>query len=79
MNLQHTIKAVVQKGEQSGYVAFCVDLPVTTQGETVDQTIANLNEAVALHLQGENLAQMGFVARPVIMVTMELEPLYAEA
>lgn len=70
--LQHTIKAIVQRGEESGYVAYCADLPVVTQGETVDQTIANLNEAVTLHLEGEDLSTLGLAKDPVIILTMEL-------
>ena len=53
MRLQHTIKAVIRPGEQSGYVAECVEIPVVTQGATLDETVANLHEAVALHLDDE--------------------------
>ena len=56
MNLQHTIKAIVRKGE-SFYVAECVEIAVVTQGKTLDETFKNLQEAVELHLQGENLAE----------------------
>ena len=75
MNLQHTVKAIVRKGE-SHYVAECVEIAVVTQGETLDETMKNLQEAVALHLQGENLADMGLAPHPLI-VTMELEPVHA--
>lgn len=73
MTLQHTIKAVVRKGE-SHYVAECVEIAVVTQGKTVDETLANLQEAVALHLEGEDLGEMGLAPNPTILVTMELEP-----
>ena len=36
--------------------------------------MANLQEAVALHLEGENPAEFGLVADPVIVVTMDLAP-----
>lgn len=58
MRLQHTVKAVIRPGEESGYVAECMEIPVVTQGETLDETVANLNEAVALHLDGEDLAAL---------------------
>lgn len=32
MRLQHTINAVIRPGEQSGYVAECVAIPVVAQG-----------------------------------------------
>jgi predicted RNase H-like HicB family nuclease len=79
MSLQHTIKAVIRPGEQSGFVAECVEIPVVTQGATLDEVSANLREAVALHLEGEDLAEMGLAASPSIIVTFELEASPASA
>lgn len=72
--LQHTIKAVVHSGDESGFVAECVEIPVVTQGATLDETIANLREGVALHLEGEDLAELGLAPDPALVVTMEVEP-----
>jgi predicted RNase H-like HicB family nuclease len=77
MPLQRTIKAVIRPGEQSGFVAECVEIAVVTQGATLDETIANLREAVALHLDGEDLAEFGLAPSPSVIVTMELEPVRA--
>jgi len=77
MVLQRTIKAVVRPAEQQGYVAECVEIPVVTQGTTLDQTIQNLREAVQLHLEGEDLAELGLSNDPTLIVTMELEPVHA--
>ena len=74
---QHTIKAVIRPGEQSGYVAECHEIPVVTQGQTLDQVTKNLGEAVALHLDGEDLASLGLVSNPTVLVTMELLPTHA--
>jgi predicted RNase H-like HicB family nuclease len=71
--LRSTIKAFVWRGEEH-YVAECFEIAVVTQGSTLDETIANLQEAVALHLEGEDLAELGLVAHPTLLVTMELEP-----
>ena len=49
-HLQQTIKAIVRPGDESGFVAECVEVAVVTQGSTIDETIHNLREAVALHL-----------------------------
>ncbi|RLC95459.1 MAG: type II toxin-antitoxin system HicB family antitoxin [Chloroflexi bacterium] len=76
MTLQHTIKAVLRKG-QDYYVAECVEIAVVTQGRTVDETLANLQEAVGLHLEGEDLGEFGLRPNPTIVVTMELEPVHA--
>ena len=43
------------------------------QGKTLDEIIANLQEAVYLHLEGEDPTQYGLVANPAILVMMELE------
>lgn len=72
--MQRTIKASVYPGE-SGYVAECAGLAVVTQGRTLDETIANLREAVGLYLEGENLAELDFEPNPTLIVTFEVEPL----
>lgn len=77
MQLQHTIKVVVRSGEQSGYVAECVEIPVVTQGNSLDDTVANLREAVQLHLEDEDLADLGLAPNPTLVLTMELEPTHA--
>lgn len=79
MLLQHTIKAVIRPGEQSGYVAECLEIAVVTQGATLDEVSANLREAVALHLEGENLSELGLAPSPSIIVTLELEAFPAPA
>jgi predicted RNase H-like HicB family nuclease len=75
--LQHTIKAVIRPGEQSGYVAECVEIPVVTQGSTLDEVTRNLQDAVSLHLADEDLAALGFSPNPTVVVTMELFPTHA--
>ena len=78
-HLQRTIKATIRPGDESGFVGECVEVAVVTQGKTVDETIHNLQEAVALHLEGENPADFGLADRPSLIVTMEIEPVYAQA
>jgi predicted RNase H-like HicB family nuclease len=75
--LQRTIKAVIRPGEQSGYVAECLEISVVTQGATLDEVTQNLKEAVELHLAGEDLAALGLAADPTILVTLELTPTHA--
>jgi predicted RNase H-like HicB family nuclease len=75
--LQRTIKAVIRTGEESGYVAECVEIPVVTQGSTLDHVTKNLQEAVALHLEDEDLAALGLSPNPTVIVTMELSPTHA--
>lgn len=53
-NLQHTIKVFIRKGEKY-YVAECLEIPVVTQGKTLDEAVTNLKEEVSLHLEGEEI------------------------
>jgi predicted RNase H-like HicB family nuclease len=77
MKLQKSIKAVIRNGEQRGYVAECLEIPVVTQGDTLDITASNLKEAVELFLDGEDPAEFGLVKEPSLIVTLEIEPEYA--
>jgi predicted RNase H-like HicB family nuclease len=72
--LQHTIKVFIRKSEKY-YVAECLEIPVVTQGKTIDDTVKNLREAVALHLEGEDLSELGLAPNPTLIITMEVEPL----
>ena len=77
--LQQTIKSVIRPGDQSGYIAECVEISVVTQGRTLDETVANLREAVALHLEGESPSVFGLREHPTLLVTFETEPAHAQA
>ena len=70
--MRHSIKAFVHKGENY-YVAECMEIAVVTQGKTLDETMANLQEAVALHLEDENLSDFDLAPNPSLLVTFELE------
>ena len=75
--MQQTIKAVIRPGEASGYVAECLEIAVVTQGATLDEVTNNLREAITLHLEDEDMQELGLVANPAILVTMELNPVHA--
>jgi predicted RNase H-like HicB family nuclease len=71
--VHRSIKAFISKGD-GYYVAECHEIAVVTQGKTLDETIANLKEAVALHLEGEYPADFDLLPNPSLLVTLELEP-----
>lgn len=77
VSLQQNIHAIIRPGEESGYVAECLEIAVVTQGMTLDETSKNLSEAVSLHLENEDPADFGLVARPSLAVTFELQLEYA--
>lgn len=72
MPLRLAIQASLKKGNRY-YVARCSDLPVITQGETPEEAMANLEEAIAFHLEGEDMEALGLVPDPEIRVDMEVE------
>ena len=63
---QRTIRAVIRPGDESGFVGECVEIPVITQGRTLDEVRRNLREAVELHLAGEDLEALGLSPDPII-------------
>lgn len=77
MELQGYVTATVYSGEEGGYVAECQEISVVTQADSLDEIARNLREAVALHLEGEDPAEFGLVAKPSLMITVELQPIYA--
>ncbi|HDD04967.1 MAG TPA: type II toxin-antitoxin system HicB family antitoxin [Candidatus Aenigmarchaeota archaeon] len=50
--MKKIVQVRIYKGEKY-YVAECVDLPVVTQGRTMDEVVQNVKEATSLHLEGE--------------------------
>jgi predicted RNase H-like HicB family nuclease len=69
--MKHIIQVRIFRGDQQ-YVAECLDLPVVTEGSTLDELTANIQEGIALHLEGEDLEELGFAKDPTIFATMEL-------
>ena len=71
--MHDSIKAFIYSGDNN-YIAESHEIAVVTQGKTLDETIANLKEAVALHLEGEDPADFNLIPNPSLLVTLELEP-----
>ena len=69
--MRRTIQVRIFRGETK-FVAECLDLPIVTEADTLDELAHNIREAVALHLEGEDLAEMGLAQDPTIIATMEL-------
>ncbi len=67
----------VYKGEKY-YIAECMDLAVVTQGRTLDEVVENVKDAIALHLEGEDLKEWDIFPDYSILVNLELEPVHAK-
>ncbi|MFN5766594.1 MAG: type II toxin-antitoxin system HicB family antitoxin [Pseudanabaena sp.] len=65
IKLQQNIKSFIRSNLEGGYVAECLEISVVTQGNTLDEVVENLIEAVGLHLEDENPEDFGLVANPI--------------
>jgi predicted RNase H-like HicB family nuclease len=75
--MKRIIQVKIYKGEKY-YVAECLDLPVVTQGKTLDEVVKNINEAISLHVEGEDLGEWDILPDFSILVNLEL-PSYVKA
>ncbi len=66
------LTAVLTPAEEGGYIALNPETGTTTQGETVEEAIANLQEATALYLSEFSLPALGHP-----LVTMFTLPAHA--
>lgn len=51
------------------YVARCLDVEVTSQGESLDEALANLREALELYFEDRPLPDG---SEPVVITTVEI-------
>ncbi len=68
------LTAVLTHAEEGGFVALNPETGTTTQGETVEEAIANLKEATALYLSEFPLPVTG---HPVITMFTVPAPVHA--
>lgn len=54
MDLARTLTAAVSK-DGEWYVARCLEVEVTSQGESVDDALANLREALELYFEDDEV------------------------
>jgi predicted RNase H-like HicB family nuclease len=66
-----TVHAAIRKDGRV-YVAEGLEIAVVTQGRTLDEVVANLREAVLLHLEGGDAARLGMAPKPRLSVQLDL-------
>jgi predicted RNase H-like HicB family nuclease len=69
--VRSTVHAIVQR-DGPFYVVECLELPVVTQGRTLDEAVSNIQEALCLHLEDEDPAALGLVAEPRIEIIFDM-------
>ena len=63
-----TYTAILER-EGDGYVALCPELDVASQGDSVEEAVANLKEAVALFLECADPGEIEQRRRGEVFVT----------
>jgi len=54
------------------YVCECKEVAVATQGRTLASALHNLEEAVSLYFDGEDLRALGFPQQPRLRVALDI-------
>ena len=68
------LTAVITHAQEGGFVALNPETGTTTQGETVEEAVANLKEATALYLSEFPLPATG---HPLVNLFTVPEPVHA--
>ncbi len=69
--LRDTVHMIVTKDGET-YVAECMELAVVTQAHSLDELLANIREALSLHLEDEDVAAFGLTEHPRMQLIYEL-------
>lgn len=69
--MKSIIQFRVTKGEEK-FVAECLDLPIVTEAKSLDELSQKIEEALALHLEGEDLVELGFSKHSSVLISFEL-------
>ena len=59
MKNQVLLNISIKEDPEGGYVVECTDLDIASQGETIDESLKNIREAVELYL--ESAEQLGIM------------------
>ncbi len=62
--------AIIKKGEEQ-FVSLCPELDVVSQGYTIEESLANLKEAVELYLEEMGVPE-DFLKKDTIIVNFEV-------
>ena len=76
--MKKIIQVKIFRGEKH-YIAECLDLPVITQGITLDEVVENIKDAIDLHLEGEDFEDWDLFPNFIILANFEIEPIHAKA
>jgi len=67
-----SVTAIIHKGEKF-YVGECIEVDVVTQGETIDEALKNLKEALALYFEDEDPDRFHLPEEAPLMVRLGVD------
>ncbi len=73
MAKQVILNIVIKEELEGGFSVICTDLDVASQGETIDETMANIKEAVELYL--ESAKELGIMSEVLERLGLNKEDL----
>ncbi len=71
MCMKRIIQVSIYKGSKY-YTAEGIDVPIVTQGKTLDELVKNVSEAIELYLENESLTDLNLAPDPSILLNFEL-------
>jgi predicted RNase H-like HicB family nuclease len=66
--------AVLEPAEKGGFVVKCLELPVATQGETREEALKNIREAIEGYLEAKAELLHGKIKGEKVEVVVEAPP-----
>lgn len=73
MGYRLTVTAeLIPDEEEGGYVVYCPELDIHTQGDTIEDAIANLQEAAIGYIEVVGIENLSLRPRPAIRKDVEL-------
>ena len=69
--MTHTFSAIIER-EDKWYVAICPELDVASQGQSLEEALANLREAVQLYLETADPSEVTLPNQPPFLTTLDV-------
>ena len=69
--MKYTFTAVIVQ-EGKFFVAHCPELGIASQGETNEESLVNLREAIELFFEDEDPTKFNFPTAPPVITTVEV-------
>ncbi len=69
MTTEPTLTVYVHRGEKK-YVAECLEIDAVSQGETVDEAIKNIKEAIDLYFENEKIEDLDLPKEPSLVFSL---------